>query len=91
MRLIKELARTTPEQRAQLAARYPQVHGKELKKVMKSECGNKDFGTALQFLSVPSGKQQQESEGICCVVLCCVVLQRVCCDMLYQPDDMVDS
>eukprot|EP00529_Nitzschia_sp_RCC80_P030781 CAMPEP_0113462194 /NCGR_PEP_ID=MMETSP0014_2-20120614/11952_1 /TAXON_ID=2857 /ORGANISM="Nitzschia sp." /LENGTH=290 /DNA_ID=CAMNT_0000354021 /DNA_START=99 /DNA_END=967 /DNA_ORIENTATION=+ /assembly_acc=CAM_ASM_000159 len=53
MRLIKELARTTPEQRCQVSARYPQVHGKELKKVMKSECGNRDFGTALQFLAVP--------------------------------------
>mmetsp|Transcript_43920 Transcript_43920/g.106502 ORF Transcript_43920/g.106502 Transcript_43920/m.106502 type:complete len:108 (+) Transcript_43920:33-356(+) len=55
MRLIKELARTTPEQRCQVSARYPQVHGKELKKVMKSECGNRDFGTALQFLAVPTG------------------------------------
>jgi Annexin len=52
LRLIKELARSSPEDRVKVAMRYKQVHGKVLKAVIKSECGNRDFGTALQFLAV---------------------------------------
>jgi len=52
--LIKALVYCSPQERAQVAAKYEEVHGKSLKKVMKSECGNRDFGTALQFLAVPS-------------------------------------
>jgi len=35
-----------------VAAKYKEVHGKELKDVMKSECGRGDFGTALQLMAV---------------------------------------
>jgi hypothetical protein len=52
LRLIKALTYCTPHERVQLAARYEEIHGKNLKKVMKSECGKKDFGTALQLLAV---------------------------------------
>lgn len=51
--MIKELGRCSPEDRCKVALRYKEVHGKELKAVMKSECGKKEFGTALQFLAVP--------------------------------------
>jgi annexin A7/11 len=56
--LIKAVAYCSPEERAQVAAKYQAVHGKSLKAVMKSECGKGDFGTALQFLSVPSDETE---------------------------------
>jgi hypothetical protein len=40
------------ETRCKVPIRYKEIYGKELKAVMKSECGNRDFGTALQFLAV---------------------------------------
>jgi hypothetical protein len=52
MRLIKELGVLSPEDRCKVSLRYKEVHGKELKDVMKRECHG-DFGTALQFLAVP--------------------------------------
>lgn len=42
----------TPEQRCQVPIRYKQLQGKVLVDVIKSECGNKDFGTVLQLLAV---------------------------------------
>mmetsp|Transcript_22673 Transcript_22673/g.64190 ORF Transcript_22673/g.64190 Transcript_22673/m.64190 type:complete len:330 (-) Transcript_22673:148-1137(-) len=50
--LVKALAATTPEQRCQIPVKYKEVYGKALEDVMKSECGSRDFGTALQFLAV---------------------------------------
>jgi hypothetical protein len=58
LRLIKELAMLSPEDRCKVALRYKEVHGTELKKVMKKECGNSDFGTALQFLAVPPDEME---------------------------------
>ena len=58
--LIDALAKCTPEQRCKVEKRYEEVHGKELKKVMKSECGNRDFGTALQLLSLPPDEAEVE-------------------------------
>jgi annexin A7/11 len=52
LRLIKALASCTPQERAQVASKYTETHGKTLKKVMKSECGERDFGIALQLLAV---------------------------------------
>ena len=40
------------ETRCKVTIRYKEMFDKELKDVMKSECGNRDFGTALQFLAV---------------------------------------
>lgn len=51
-RLLKAMGTMTPEERCKVPLRYKELHGKELVKVIKSECGNKDFGTALQFFSV---------------------------------------
>ena len=59
-RLIKALAYRTPEQRFQIPIRYKEIHGKELKDVMRSECGSRDFGTALQFLALPSHESECE-------------------------------
>ena len=42
----------TPETRCKVPVRYQEMFEKELKEVMKSECGSRDFGTALQFLAV---------------------------------------
>ena len=42
----------SPETRCKVALRYPEVHGKNLRALVKSECGNRDFGTALKFLAV---------------------------------------
>jgi len=53
-RLLKALVSQNAETRCKIALRYPELHGKDLKSVMKSECGGKDFGKALQFLSLPS-------------------------------------
>jgi Annexin len=52
LRLIKELAVLSPEDRCKVSLRYKEVHGKELKDVLKRECRG-DFGEALQFLAVP--------------------------------------
>jgi hypothetical protein len=43
----------TPEMRCKVPVRYKELYDKQLKDVMKSECGNRDFGTALQLLSSP--------------------------------------
>jgi hypothetical protein len=42
----------SPEVRCKVPIRYPQIYDKDLKALMKSECGSRDFGTALQFLAV---------------------------------------
>ena len=42
----------TPEERCMVPLRYKELFGKALVDVMRSECGKKDFGTALQFLAV---------------------------------------
>lgn len=56
--VIKALGSQNAENRCKIAVRYPEVHGKQLKAVMKSECGSKNFGTALQFLSVPTHEME---------------------------------
>jgi Annexin len=57
-KLLKALGSQNAENRCKIAMRYPLLHGKDLKAVMKSECGNRDFGTALQFLAVPSHEME---------------------------------
>ena len=42
----------SPETRCKVPLRYKELYDKDLKAVMKSECGSRDFGTALQFLAV---------------------------------------
>jgi len=51
-RLIKALGATTSEERKKISTRYPEIYAKELRKVMKDECGNSDFGVAMQFLAL---------------------------------------
>uniref|UniRef100_A0A7S2YT91 Annexin n=1 Tax=Entomoneis paludosa TaxID=265537 RepID=A0A7S2YT91_9STRA len=51
-RLLTAMGGMTPETRCKVALRYQELFGKELKKVMRSECGNRDFGKALQYLAV---------------------------------------
>jgi hypothetical protein len=65
-RLIKALAVLTPEDRCKVAVRYKETHGKELKKIMKSECGKGDFGTALQLLAVPSDEAECDMIKMAC-------------------------
>jgi hypothetical protein len=43
----------SPETRCKLAIKYKEMFNKELKDVLKSECGKRDFGTALQFMAQP--------------------------------------
>lgn len=53
--VIKALASKDAETRTKISVRYPELNdGKSLKAIMKSECGSKNFGMALQFLSVPA-------------------------------------
>jgi hypothetical protein len=42
----------SPETRCKVPLRYKEMYEKDLKALMKSECGSRDFGTALQFLAV---------------------------------------
>lgn len=57
--VIKALATQDAETRSKIAIRYPEVQeGKSLKDVMKSECGKRQFGTALQFLAVPTHEME---------------------------------
>jgi hypothetical protein len=51
-RLIKAIANTTGEERKLIALRYEEMHEKNLRKLMKSECGNNNFGQALQYLAL---------------------------------------
>lgn len=55
--LIKALGSQNAENRCKIALRYRKLHDKELKAVIHSECGG-DFGTALQFLSVPTDEME---------------------------------
>ena len=48
---MKALGSQSPENRCKVPLRYKELFGKELKDVMKTECGSKDFGLALQFLA----------------------------------------
>ncbi|GAX29391.1 hypothetical protein FisN_16Hh169 [Fistulifera solaris] len=51
-RLLKAMGSMSPETRYKVALRYKELFGKELVKVMESECGNRNFGFALQLLAV---------------------------------------
>ena len=51
-RLLKAMGGMSMEERCMVPIRYKELFKKKLVDVMKSECGNKDFGTALQFLAV---------------------------------------
>jgi hypothetical protein len=46
--------------------RYKEVHGKELKAVMKSECGARDFGTALQFMATSPDEAECDMIKMAC-------------------------
>jgi len=57
--LISALGSRDAETRTKISMRFPELQdGKELKDLMKSECGKKNFGTALQFLAVPPHKME---------------------------------
>lgn len=51
--VIDALGTQGGEMRYLINLRYPQIFDKELKKVMKSECGSGDFGFALQLMALP--------------------------------------
>jgi annexin A7/11 len=48
---LKAMGSQSAETRCKVPLRYKELFGKKLDDVMKTECGNKDFGTALQFLA----------------------------------------
>lgn len=50
-RLLKAMGSHPPETRCRVGPLYERTHGKRLDAVIKSECGSRDFGTALQFLA----------------------------------------
>ena len=52
-RLLIAMGSMTPEMRCKVPVKYKEMFGKQLKDVMKSEAGKRDFGTALQLLSSP--------------------------------------
>lgn len=49
---MKAMGGTTQEQRMFVGRRYQEMFNQDLEKVMKSECGNRSFGTALQYLAL---------------------------------------
>lgn len=51
-RLIEAIGSTTGEERKLISIQYEEMYDKELKKLMKSECGNGNFGQALQYLAL---------------------------------------
>jgi hypothetical protein len=65
-KLIKALASQSPANRFKIAHRYKEMFGKELKDVMKSECGSRDFGTCLQLLAVPSDEAECDIIELAC-------------------------
>lgn len=52
-RLLKVMGSLNGEERCMIPLRYKEIYDKDLRDVMKKECGNSDFGTALQLLAVP--------------------------------------
>jgi annexin A7/11 len=66
IRLIKVLGNCSLRQRALIAAKYEDVYGKDLKTVMKKECGKGDFGIALQLLSVPADEAECDIIKLAC-------------------------
>ena len=58
----------TPDMRTKVPLRYKELYGdtKELKKIMKSECGSRDFGTALQLLAVPPHVAECDMIALAC-------------------------
>lgn len=52
-KLLKAMGGMTPDMRAKVPIRYRAMFGQSLSDVMRSECGNRDFGQALQLLAVP--------------------------------------
>jgi len=47
------MGNTTSEERKKIQIRYPEIYSsKDLRSLIKKECGNNDFGTAMQFLSL---------------------------------------
>jgi hypothetical protein len=50
--LLKAMGPMNPETRYKVSLRYKELFGKDLVEVIKSECGNRDFGMALQLLAV---------------------------------------
>lgn len=51
-RLIAAIGNTTGEERKKIALRYEEIYEKDLRKVMKKECGSGNFGEALQYLAL---------------------------------------
>lgn len=51
-RLIEAIANTTGSERKLISMRYQELHDTELRKLMKSECGDNPFGQALQYLAL---------------------------------------
>lgn len=51
-RLLKALGRCNVEERCMVPARYFQIYNKKLVDVIESECGNRVFGRALQYMAV---------------------------------------
>jgi hypothetical protein len=64
--LVKALGRCTPEFRCMVPTRYEQMYEKNLQAVIKSECGNRDLGTALQFLAVDPVEAECDMIDIAC-------------------------
>ena len=51
-RLLKAIGGCNGTMRAMVPGRYFQLYNDNLEKVMKKECGNKPFGSALQYLAL---------------------------------------
>jgi len=50
--LIAVISSLTPEQRHKISIRYPELYNKDLLSILKRECGNNDYGLAIQLLSL---------------------------------------
>mmetsp|Transcript_16745 Transcript_16745/g.31856 ORF Transcript_16745/g.31856 Transcript_16745/m.31856 type:complete len:330 (+) Transcript_16745:115-1104(+) len=51
-RLLKAMGSMSAETRCKVPIRFKEMFDKDLRALVKSECGNRDFGTALKFLAV---------------------------------------
>lgn len=50
--MIEAIGNTTGDERKLISLRYPEMYEKDLRKLLKSECGSNNFGQALQYLSL---------------------------------------
>jgi hypothetical protein len=82
--LLQALGSVSQENRFKIPVRYEQMFEKNLRDVVKSECGNKPFGKTLQYLAVNPVDAECDMIHEACkgyVTFCLVYIYRFKCEI----------